>query len=97
MQDYLAGELHQVGEAKKYIDQCETLKESVVQMSSKRGAESNYKDIVQPPETPVGAPMAPPPIRIPGPMSPYHSKINMPDTGSSRGRNRSSQGQSSAK
>jgi len=54
--------------------------------------DTNRKDIVQPAEPFIAAPVPPaPPVppRIPGPMSPYNSKVVIPDSDSSkRGRER---------
>ena len=90
MKEYLGRELHEVMECKDFISQCDQ-KESVVQMSHRVEQESNRKDIVQPAEPRMQQPVPPTPPnppRIPGPMSPYHSKIVIPDTDSSkRGRN----------
>ena len=57
-------------------------------MSEREEHVDNKKDIVQPPEPLMEAPKPPSPPappRIPGPMSPYNSKVVIPDSDSSKG------------
>ena len=77
MKKYMTEELNKTIEVRRLIDQNRQLASNDMSaMSSRVGHESNKKEIVEPrPPTP---PPTPPP-RVPGPTSPYYSKVPMPD------------------